>query len=374
MSILCYYSKQLMDSVKCPHCGKQVELSEAIVHELQQQVRDEERKNLKAEFEKEKAVELDLVRKKTLEEAESRNKEKDKELEKQKVEKLELEKKLAKVEEESNKEKEEIIEKTKTDEAEKYRLDKIAYEKKISDMQISIDEAKRKGNQGSQQLQGDVLELDLEVRLREAFPNDELKPVPTGMRGGDIIHAIRNKFGNEAGTILWEAKRQKAWSKGWLVKLKDDARKINASDCILVTDVLPPNVKIYERVDNVWVTSYEYVIKLASVLRLGLMNVAIAKSSASHTDEQLKDLYRIITSDSFRNKFEARDEIISTMHRDLELERASTERRWEKQRANIDKLARNNNQLYGELQAHIPSLKPLSTEVLELDSGDEKDN
>lgn len=358
-----------MDSVKCPHCGKKVEISEAIVHELQEQVRSEEKKKLQAQFEEEKAKEQAKKEKELRIEFELQNKQRLSELEKTKEEKVELEKKIANEKEEREKRETKIRE----EEAEKSRLDKLAYEKKLSDMQKSLEEAQRKGKQGSQQLQGDVLEVDLETRLKEAFPNDDFKPVPTGMRGGDIIHVIRNKFGNEAGSILWEAKRQKAWSRGWIVKLKDDMRKINASDCILVTDILPPNVKVYDRIENVWVTSYEYVTKLASVLRLGLMNVAIAKSSATHTDEQLKDLYRVITSDSFRNKFEARDEIISAMQKDLELERASTERRWEKQRVNIEKLARNNNQLYGELSAHIPSLKPLNSDVLELDDGEDNE-
>ena len=242
-------------------------------------------------------------------------------------------------------------------------------------MQKTVDELQRKGKQGSQQLQGDVLEQDLETRLREAFPYDEFKPVPTGIRGGDIIHEVKNKHGNLAGKILWEAKRQKAWNKAWLTKLKDDMRKIDASDCILVTDIMPPNLRVYDRIENVWVTSYEYVVKLAFVIRLGLMNVAIAKSSASHSDEQLKDLYRIITSDSFRNKFEARREIIQKMRQELEAEQASTERRWKRQSTIIDALARNNREIYGELEAHIPSLKPLNDgELLELGTGDEEDD
>ena len=105
------------------------------------------------------------------------------------------------------------------------------------------------------------------------------------------------------------------------------------------------------------------------------MNVAIAKSSASHTDEQLKDLYRIITSDSFRNKFEARREIIQRMRQELESEQASTERRWKRQAATIDALSKNNREIYGELEAHIPSLKPLGDgELLELQGGDEEDS
>lgn len=360
-----------MNTVVCPHCKKTLEISEAIIHQLQEQVREEESKKIQAEFEKKRAEEAVLQEKKLREEFEEKSKQRTKELEETKQKEKLLEEKLAREREDREKAEAKIKEEAIKEAMDKTRLEKLEYEKKISGMQQKLEEAQRKGKQGSQQLQGDVLELDLEVRLRQAFPYDDFKPVPTGIRGGDIIHEVRNKYGNAAGLILWEAKRQKAWSKGWIIKLKDDMRKINASDCILVTDILPTEIKVYDRIENVWVTSYEYVTKLASVLRFGLMNVAIAKSSASHTDEQLKELYRIITSDSFRNKFEARDEIIATMKKELDSEKSSTERRWKRQEVYIDKLASNNNQLYGELQAHIPSLKPLNTEILELDDGEE---
>ena len=242
-------------------------------------------------------------------------------------------------------------------------------------MQKSLEEAKRKGNQGSQQLQGDVLEIDLEKRLRDSFPYDDLKPVPTGIRGGDIIHEIKNKYGNLAGKILWETKRQKAWNKAWLTKLRDDMRIIEASDCILVSDILPPEVKIYDRIDNVWVTSYQYAIKLASVLRIGLLNVAVAKSSASHGDEELKKFYAVITSNRFRHLFEKRQEIINLLKKELDADKASTERKWRRQALYIDQLASNNRDLYGMLEDHIPSLKPLSdSELPELKDGIENEN
>ncbi len=359
----------------CKNCGKPVDIDEAMRHQFAEIIRKEEEENARIKFEKQKTELLSSERKKALEEVESKNRQKDKELQKEREEKLELEKKFARQLEEKEKEKAKIKEEARKDADEKHRLEKLEWEKQKISMQKTVDELQRKGKQGSQQLQGDVLELDLEERLRDAFPYDEFKPVPTGIRGGDIIHEIRNKHGNIAGKILWEAKRQKAWNKAWLTKLKDDMRKIDASDCILVTDILPTNIRVYDRIDNVWVTSYEYAIKLVSVLRLGLLNVAIAKSSASHTDEQLKDLYRIITSDSFRNKFEARREIIQRMRQELESEQASTERRWKRQAATIDALSKNNREIYGELEAHIPSLKPLGDgETLELQSGDEEEN
>lgn len=341
-----------MNTIVCPKCKKEIDLPEAISHKM--------REEALAKVNSEHKEELGKQKKETEEKV----------LEAQRKQKL-LEDKLQLSEREQKEKEEKIKQEAAKEASDKFRLDRLEYEKKIADMQKSVDEAQRKGKQGSQQLQGEVLELDLEDNLKRIFIYDEFKPVPKGIRGGDILQEVRNKFGNSAGSILWETKRQQDWKKIWLVKLKEDMRKIGASDCILVTDVLPSNTKFYDRVDNVWVTSYEHAIKLANVIRFGILNIAIARSSASHSDEQLRNLYKIITSDSFRHMFEAREEIVKNLSKELDSEISSTERRWSRQKGYIDKLSRNNNQLYNELQAHIPSLKPLGdSELLELADGD----
>lgn len=349
-----------MNDITCPFCKKKFELSQALKHQIEESVSKKNEEEYEEKLQKIKNEIAEATEKKI--KAESL-----KELEKSNKEKEILENKLLK--EQADREKfekrisEEASKKATEKAEEEYHLKLKEKDKQLEDARNAAAKAnedlKRKLNQGSQQLQGDVLEKDLEDRLRDAFPNDDFKPVATGVRGGDIIQEVRNKHGNSAGLILWEAKRTKAWQKDWLVKLKEDMRNINASDCILVSDVLPIGVKIYDRIENTWVTSYEYVIKLASVVRFGLLNVAIAKSSASHTDEQLKELYDVITSDSFRQMFEARDEIIDALKQELDADKRSAEKRWKRQGLYIEKLARNNSQLYGELEAHIPSLKPL---------------
>jgi hypothetical protein len=335
-----------MNDITCPYCHRKFELTNA--PEFQNQLL-----KAKSEIEEKAKKEVEEQNKKNLELINKKNFELEAKLQKEKQGREEFQKRI---EEKASKE---AIEKAEAE----YHLKLKEKDKQLEDARNAAAKAnedlKRKLNQGSQQLQGDVLEKDLEERLRNAFPNDSFKPVATGVRGGDIIQEVMNKHGNSAGFILWEAKRTKAWQKDWLVKLKEDMRNINASDCILVSDVLPTGVKIYDRIENTWVTSYEYAIKLASVVRYGLLNVAIAKSSASHTDTQLKELYEIITSDSFRQMFEARDEIIEALKQELDADKRSAEKRWKRQGVYIEKLARNNSQLYGELEAHIPSLKPL---------------
>ncbi len=365
-----------MNTVICPHCKKQVELSEAILHEFQDKIRLEVKKNLSVEFEKKQAEETELNNKKIRQQFEEENKNKKLELKETKeqnkklIEQIEaMNQTLKDLNENQRKREYELRENLEKELSDKTRLEKLEYEKKINDMQKALEEAQRKGKQGSQQLQGDVLELDLEQRLREAFPYDEFRPVPTGVKGGDIIQEMRNKFGDSAGFILWETKRTKTWDKKWLTKLKDDMRNVKANDCILVSDVLPNNIKHYDRVENVWVASYEFAIKLAAVVRHGLLNVAIVRSSASRDDSELRELYNVITSDSFRQMFESRDETINALRTELDADKRGAEKRWKRQGAYIDKLDRNNSQLYGELQAHIPSLKPLQSDNIELSSG-----
>jgi hypothetical protein len=366
-----------MNDIICPNCGKKIQIDEAVRRQLEGTILKEEREKQKLELEKTKTELSKEIERKLREESQ-------KELKKAESEKKLLEEKLLK--EQKNREEFEKIaaQKAARDASQKaeaeYRLKLKEKDKQLEDARNAAakanDELKRKLNQGSQQLQGDVLEKDIEERLRETFPNDIFKPVPTGVRGGDIIQEVRNSHGNSAGFILWEAKRTKAWQKDWLSKLKEDMRNINASDCILVSDVLPTNVKIYDRIENAWVTSYEYAIKLAYVLRIGLLNIAIAKSSASHTDEQLKELYDVITSDSFRQMFEARDEVILALKQELDADKRSAEKRWKRQSLYIEKLARNNSQLYGELEAHIPSLKPLKEPgniAIESETGGDED-
>ncbi|MEK9178541.1 MAG: DUF2130 domain-containing protein [Patescibacteria group bacterium] len=367
-----------MDKIICNNCGKEVDIDKVVLHQLREQVSKEqaeknkaELEKAKAQFEKEKADEIAFGIKKALQDTELKNKEKGDELRKRKEENVELEKRLAKIE----KDKKASEEKARKDEAEKFRLDRLAYEKRISDMQKSLDEAKRKGNQGSQQAQGDVLEIDLKKKLTETFTYDTIKDIPTGVRGADIIQEVRNKFGKTAGIILWETKRQKAWNKNWLAKLKEDMRKISASDCILVSDILPSTVKSYDRLDNVWVTSYEYAIKLSTVLRIGILNVAIARAGASHTDDNLRRFYAIVNSDKFRHTLEARKEIIAVMEKDLEADKTSTDRKWRRQEAIIEKLKSNHRDLYGMLEDHIPSLKSLSdSDMFELESGESEED
>jgi hypothetical protein len=141
-------------------------------------------------------------------------------------------------------------------------------------MHKQIEELKRRAEQGSQQLQGEVQELELENLLRTKFPFDTIEPVPKGEFGGDALQRVVSANGQPSGTILWESKRTKNWSDGWLVKLREDQRTAKAEIAVLVSQVLPKGVESFDVIDGVWVSSPRTAMPVAVVLRQSMMEIA----------------------------------------------------------------------------------------------------
>src|SRR6516225_3639978 len=137
---------------------------------------------------------------------------------------------------------------------EEYRLKDAEKDKKLQDAMRVNDELRRKLQQGSQQMQGEVLELELEELIKTNFPMDQIEPVPKGINGADVIQRVLNKSGHLCGTIVWESKRTKTWSDGWLPKLKDDQRSIKAEIAVLVSDTLPKDCRGFGQYEGIWVS------------------------------------------------------------------------------------------------------------------------
>ncbi|MCL4387285.1 DUF2130 domain-containing protein [Patescibacteria group bacterium] len=379
-----------MNKIKCPNCGKAVEISEALKHEVEEAVLTEEKIRHKLELETfQKEIE-EKTAKKLKDELDFKIKDSANELLEIKEEKKKLQDQLLdmsksirelkdqsdKKELENEKKLSEEIEKIREDVSktvvEKARLRELELEKKLTDTQKALEDAQRKIRQGSQQLQGEIVELDLEDKLKSTFTNDEFTPVPKGVEGADIWQKVRNSHAQEAGSIVWEIKRTKAFSKGWLPKLREDARKVNASECILVTDCMPEGINHYARVSGVWITTFEEALVLATALRYTLIQVAIAKSAASHEDEKLQEIYDYIVSEAFRHKIEAHFESVKYLKEDLEGEKRVMERVWKKREVQIQRLDRSMSQMFGEIQGITGNALP-TPKALEIGVGSESE-
>jgi hypothetical protein len=254
---------------------------------------------------------------------------------------------------------------------EKDRLKFAEYEKKIADMNKALKEAERKGEQGSQQLQGEVLELDFENLLEQTFPDDEIIPIGKGAKGGDIIQKVKGKSGRVAGVILWETKRAK-WAPRWLGKLREDARSESATFAVLLSTNLPPDITEFKLTGGVIVCSYKSAIPLASVLRRSVLHLAVAKQTAANKDENLELLYAYLQSESFRHRFESFAEGVSEMQNDLDYEKRAMERVWKKREVQIKKTLLNAARMYGELQGVMGNALP-DIKTFSLPQGNKKD-
>jgi hypothetical protein len=223
-------------------------------------------------------------------------------------------------------------------------------EQTILAMQKQIEELKRRAEQGSQQLQGEVQELELENLLRGRFPFDTIEPVPKGEFGGDALQRVLSASGQPSGTILWESKRTKNWSDGWLVKLREDQRTAKAEIAVLVSQVLPKGVESFDVVDGVWVTSPRAALPVATVLRHTLLEVSLARQVSDGQQSKTELVYQYLTGPRFRHRVEAIVEAFSSMQEDLAAEKKAIQRQWAKREVQLNNVLQSTAGMYGDLQ------------------------
>jgi hypothetical protein len=257
-----------------------------------------------------------------------------------------------------------IRETAKKEADEERRLKDAEKDSLINTLRTQIEDLRRKSEQGSQQLQGEVLEVALEQLLRRYFPFDEITPVAKGIHGGDVVQTVRDATGAVAGQILWESKRTKNWSDGWLPKLRDDQRAAKAQVAILVTIELPKDVTTFRHIDGVWVTSSPCAIPLASALRTALIEVAAAKRSVEGRNDKMELLYSYLSGPEFRHRVEGIVEAFVTLREDLEAEKRATQRMWAKREKQLERATAQTAGMYGDLSgiigASLPAIESLT--------------
>lgn len=393
---------------KCPDCGAEIELSEAVLapileeqtkqlekklldkqveldslsSNLKLQLKDLEENKIKAKEELEvilkeekKRLEKELTSK-VKEEAKIELSEELKSLQEQLTDKSNQVQSMKKLELQLRKDKESLedqkqnleLEVIKKVSAEKERIRREAKEqaaqesllvladkdKKLADMTKQIDELKRKSELGSQQAQGEVLELILRDSLKNTFPVDDISDVPKGINGGDCIQKVFNN-GVHCGTILWESKRTKNWNNEWIPKLKNDQREIRADISILVSQTLPENVSSFTSIDGVWVVSLSLYLQLAAALRVGLVEVYGAKSSAVNKGTKMDIMYSYLTGSSFKNRIEGIVEPFKAMKESLEKERRGMTKMWAEREQQMNRVLLSAAGMYGDLQGIVGS-------------------
>lgn len=245
------------------------------------------------------------------------------------------------------------------------RLKVMEKEQTIAAMQRQIEELKRRAEQGSQQLQGEVQELELESILSAKFPTDTIAPVPKGEFGGDVVQTVFNPLGQPCGTILWESKRTKNWSDTWLPKLRDDQRRGKAEVAIILSHALPKDVESFAIIDGVWVASPRVLIPVAVALRMTLIEVSLARQASEGQQTKTEMVYQYLTGPRFRHRVEAIVEAFSSMQDDLAKEKRAIMKQWAKRQEQLERVIGATAGMYGDLQG-IAGKSLLEIEGLEM--------
>jgi hypothetical protein len=407
-------------SIQCPKCGTPIDVNDVLKHQLEDSIRkefqqkanaqttelalkNEQFEKAKSEFEAKKKQENELFaerleREKKVAEKEITEKLKTKLDEENKDRLLSMEKELSEKSEklrELNKmtgeiaklqreklEMKEAIEaesqkqlnatlvlerdKIRKQEEEKNELKIKEYQKQSDDQKKLIEEMKRKQEQGSMQLQGEVMELAIEEWLANNFPLDTIDEIKKGANGADCLQIVNTRELQNCGSIYYESKRTKAFQPAWIEKFKNDIRAKRANIGVLVTEVMPSGMDRMGMRDGIWICTYEEFKGLSAVLRQSLIQVSQAVQAQENKGDKMSMLYDFLTSNEFRLQIEGIVEGFTQMQGDLDAEKRAMQRIWKQREKQIEKVVHNTLGMYGSIRG-IAGNAVQTVRALELD-------
>ena len=376
-------------SIACPSCGKKIPLTRALRAEIETSLKaefGERERELRDEYEQKLDAERERVEKDAAKRAEKKLaqelaglkdqlKDQAKEIEDARRVELALRKREHALERRQADlevtiartladERAKLVTETQERATEQHRLKDAEKARQLGEMRRQIEDLKRKADQGSQQLQGEAGEGELDTILRTACPGDEISGIGQGVRGADIHHIVVDARGAKRGSILWECKNARNWSDAWIAKLKVDQRALHADVAVLVTASLPKDCRRFAMIDGVLVTDFACAGPLAVVLRANLLELAQARNAAIQKHDTLELLHRYLSGVEFRQRVEAIVDAFTAMRADLDQERRAAERSWARRAKQIDAVTFNVAGFYGDLQGLLPALPSIG--LLEL--------
>jgi hypothetical protein len=237
-------------------------------------------------------------------------------------------------------------------------------QKQLDDQKKLAEEMKRKAEQGSMQLQGEMQEIALEEMLRSAFPFDMITEVGKGVRGADCIQIVRNSFGQECGKIIYESKRTNAFAADWIEKLKADMRSQGAEIAVIVTKTMPKDMDYFGIKDGIWICSFEEVKALATVLRDGVVRLFNAAKSNENKGDKMHLLYNYLTSGEFAEQWKAIREGFMSMKLSIQKERDAMEKLWKQREKQLEKVLLNAAHVRGSIEG-IAGMDSVDLNLLE---------
>ncbi|MEK7534653.1 MAG: DUF2130 domain-containing protein [Patescibacteria group bacterium] len=367
-----------MNKIVCPNCNNEIEISQAIEHKIQEEVLEKAQTKYKEELKKQKKEIEEKAERRIKDELELKFKDSQNELDETKEQSRELREQLLELTKQlrflkqKDEERELEMQKKLTLEREKIQEEIVKVEKEKSSLEIAeikkqlddtkkaLEDAQRKAAQKSQQLQGEVLELELEKMLSIAFPHDDTEPVAKGISGADIKHTVKSPKGTICGVILWESKRTKEWSDKWLTKLKEDLRTQKANIPIIVSVILPKEAKNgFGIKDGVWICSHQLVLPIATILRKNLLDVGYQKAISANRGEKADLLYSYATSHEFQQQVERIVETYKEIKDQITKERMVFEKSWKQRETQAERIILSIANIVGNMQGRVGASMPV---------------
>jgi hypothetical protein len=386
-------------TITCPKCGAKIPLTDAFTHDIEDKLRSEFDLQLKKkkdeselllrakEKEYQEAMKSEQSRLETqakqraqealsveLKDLKDQLDEKSKRLESAKQQELDVRKRQRELEEKERNlalevdrkldaERKKIAMEAELKVTEEHRFRELEKEKQLNDMRKQIEDLKRKAELTSQQVQGEVQELALEEMLRSVYPFDHIEEVGKGIRGADVIHTVRNKFGADCGKMLYESKRTKHFSGDWIEKLKADALLSKADLCVIVTEAMPEGIDKIGQIEGVWICQFDDVKGLSMVLREGLIQIQSVTASQSNKGEKMQMLYDFLTGNEFKMQLEAIIEGFKGLQDSYQDEKLKMQKLWKEREKQLEKVLLNTVHFYGSIKGiagnSIPQIKLL---------------
>jgi hypothetical protein len=236
-------------------------------------------------------------------------------------------------------------------EKERFEEAKKEWDMKMDQQKKLIEEMKRKADQGSTQLQGEVLELMLEEMLANAFPFDQVTEVAKGKKGADCMLIVRNRFGTECGKILFESKRTAAWGKEWVDKLKEDMVRVGADVAVLVSQTLPEKMgERFELRDGIWICGFNDAKLLTASLRESMIKVNALAKAQDGREDKIQLLYDYMTSPEFSSKWKSIREVFRNMQQSIMKEKEVMEKLWKNREKQLDRAMLNSDHIMGSIE------------------------
>lgn len=261
--------------------------------------------------------------------------------------------------------KDEMYQKAKNESETDYKLKIRDKDQKLEQLSKTVVELNKKLEQGSQQTQGESQELELEELLKHNFPLDAIVPVAKGVKGADVIQKVKNQFGYECGTILWESKRHKRYDPKWVAKLKEDQRNEKANVSVLITQVLPDNISTFDLQDGVYIGSFNSSVGIASALREQLIQIQVLRQSEVGKNQKMESMYNYLTSHEFAQRISAILEAFELLQKQVNDERKAFAKQWSAREKVLKQVIKNTSGMHGDLKGLIGASLP-DIEALQL--------